>query len=31
MFFKGKLRAKMVLDLWEGIELAHQLGFEEYL
>ena len=21
----------MVLDLWEGIELSHQLGFEEYL
>jgi hypothetical protein len=31
VFFKEKLKAKMVLDLWEGIELAHQLGLEEYL
>jgi iron only hydrogenase large subunit-like protein len=30
-FFKEKLKATLVLDLWEGIELAHQLGFNEYL
>jgi len=31
IFFKKKLNARMILDLWEGIEVAHQLGFEEYL
>lgn len=27
-FLKQKLKATLVLDLWEGIQLGHQLGYQ---